>query len=110
MIRYNIDVGRTHGVMPKDIVGAIANEGGLSARQIGGIKLFDTFSTVELPAGLSGDVVRLLQKTWVRGQKLNLQPADDFKRSEKPKSVKKKVEGLVLPKAKKRPKPGSAPE
>ena len=110
MVRYNIDVGRTHGVMPKDIVGAIANEGGLSARQIGGIKLFDTFSTVELPAGLSGDVVRLLQKTWVRGQKLNLQPADDFKRSEKPKTVKKKVEGLVLPKAKKRPNSGFTPE
>ena len=77
MRRYTIDVGRTHGVMPKDIVGAIANEGGIGARQIGAIKLFDTYSTVELPNGLPDEVFQLLKKTWVRGQRLNLQPAED---------------------------------
>lgn len=77
MRRYTLDVGRTHGVMPKDIVGAIANEGGIGARQIGAIKLFDTYSTVELPAGLPDEVFQNLKKTWVRGQRINLQPAED---------------------------------
>jgi ATP-dependent RNA helicase DeaD len=76
MRRYTIDVGREHGVMPKDIVGAIANEGGIPARQIGQIKLFDTYSTVELPADLPGDFFGRLKKTWVRNQRLNLQPLE----------------------------------
>jgi ATP-dependent RNA helicase DeaD len=74
--RYTIDVGREHGVMPKDIVGAIANEGGIPARQIGQIKLYDTYSTVELPADLPGDCFVRLKKTWVRNQRLNLQPEE----------------------------------
>ena len=77
MDRYTIDVGRTHGVLPKDIVGAIANEGGIPAKQIGAIKLFDTYSTVELPTDLSPDFFQALKKTWVRSQRLNLQRADD---------------------------------
>jgi ATP-dependent RNA helicase DeaD len=136
---FTIDVGRTHGVMPKDIVGAIANEGGIPARQIGAIKLFDTYSTVELPAGLSGDVFQALKRTWIRGQRINLQPAEGsrgpaksedsrgpfrsegtrppVKRSyggDKPAGDspprKRKVEGLTLPVSKYRPKPPAEPE
>ena len=80
MARYTIDVGREHGVMPKDIVGAIANEGGIPARQIGAIKLFDTYSTVELPVDLPEQVFKALRKTWVRNQRLNLQRAEDDRR------------------------------
>lgn len=77
MQRFRIDVGREHGVQPKDIVGAIANESGLPARRIGQIRLYDTYSTVELPTGLSGDFFRSLQRTWVRNQRLNLRAFDD---------------------------------
>jgi ATP-dependent RNA helicase DeaD len=80
MDRYTIDVGRQHGVMPKDIVGAIANEGGIPAKQIGAIKLFDTYSTVELPTNLPPDFFHALRKTWVRNQRLNLQLAEDGRR------------------------------
>ena len=120
---FTIDVGRSHGVMPKDIVGAIANEGGIGARQIGAIKLFDSYSTVELPSGLSRDVFQSLAKTWIRGQKINLQPAEGGNRREPsvpkkhygaprgdkpPQNRKKKVEGLTLPQSKyrKRTEPG----
>ncbi|MFN5746883.1 MAG: DEAD/DEAH box helicase [Methylococcaceae bacterium] len=119
MAMFTIDVGRSHGVMPKDIVGAIANEGGISARQIGAIKLFDTHSTVELPGGLPDEVFRALKRTFVRGQKLNLQPAEDTRGySSKPtsprsgsgrpagdKPPRRKVEGLTLPPSKYRSKP-----
>ena len=120
MRSFTIDVGRTHGVMPKDIVGAIANEGGIGARQIGAIKLFDTYSTVELPAGLPNDFFQALGRTWIRGQRINLQPAEGpgRKPSAPPKRSygvknangdkpprKKKVEGLTLPPSKYRAKP-----
>jgi ATP-dependent RNA helicase DeaD len=119
MLRYTIDVGRQHGVMPKDIVGAIANEGGIPARQIGAIKLFDTYSTVELPADLPDDFFRLLRKTWVRNQRLNLQRAEDERRPapRKPykadvvterKPFKKKTDGEGKPAVKRRPKPESS--
>ncbi len=121
MRQFTIDVGRTHGVMPKDIVGAIANEGGIGARQIGSIKLFDTYSTVELPQGLPNEVFQALSRTFIRGQRINLQPVDAGSRKpvavpkrsygsdkageKKPATRKKKVEGLVMPPSKYRAKP-----
>jgi len=72
-VLYSIDVGREHGVQPKDIVGALANEGGISARQIGQIRLFDSYSTVELPSDLPDEFFSAIRKTWVLNQRLNMQ-------------------------------------
>ena len=44
----------------KDIVGAIANEAGIESRFIGPHRLYDESSTVELPAGMPGEVSNLL--------------------------------------------------
>jgi ATP-dependent RNA helicase DeaD len=74
---YRLDVGRRDGVLPKDIVGAIANEGGLSNKQIGKITLFDEHSTVELPAGLPEAFFRQLAKVWVRNRPLAIRPAGE---------------------------------
>jgi ATP-dependent RNA helicase DeaD len=71
---YRLNVGRSDNVQPKDIVGAIANETGLSSKAIGKIKLYDDYSTVELPGDLPEEFFRLLQKTRVVGRPLNLQP------------------------------------
>ena len=72
MQRYRIEVGRAHDIMPKNIVGAIANETGISSSQIGHIKLFDQFSTVDLPKDLSKEVFEHLQKTRVGGEAMKL--------------------------------------
>ncbi|MDR1849555.1 MAG: DEAD/DEAH box helicase, partial [Zoogloeaceae bacterium] len=72
MARYRIDVGRVHGVSPRDIVGAIANEGNLPSRLIGRIDLYDEFSTVDLPNDLSPDVLQVLRMAWVRRRQLNI--------------------------------------
>jgi ATP-dependent RNA helicase DeaD len=115
MLRYTIDVGREHGVQPKDIVGAIANETGLSSKLIGQIKLFDTYSTVELPADLPDDFFKLLKKTWVKNQRLNLQPLENEGRqpNRKPRKPahsgerkfgKSKASGQDKPTANRRPK------
>ncbi|MDR1888945.1 MAG: DEAD/DEAH box helicase [Zoogloeaceae bacterium] len=72
MVRYRIEVGRTHGVSPKDIVGAIANEGNLPSRLIGRIDLYDDYSTVDLPDDLSRDTLQILRAAWVRRRQLNI--------------------------------------
>ncbi len=63
--RYRIAVGRNHGATPKEIVGAIANEGGIEGRQIGQIHLFADFSTVELPL-LPAETLARLKRTRVK--------------------------------------------
>jgi ATP-dependent RNA helicase DeaD len=72
--RYRIEVGRNQGATPKEIVGAIANEGGIEGRFIGQIHLFDDYSTVELPAQLPNDVLSILKRTRVKAKPLNIRP------------------------------------
>lgn len=72
MVRYRIEVGREHGVQPKNIVGAIANEAGVESRYIGQIKLYADYSTVDLPEGMPKDIFRHLQKVWVCGRPLQI--------------------------------------
>lgn len=72
-VRYRVAVGRTHGVQPGNLVGAIANEAGIDSTHIGRIELFDDYSTVELPEGMPPEIERHLRDVWVCGQKLALQ-------------------------------------
>ncbi|MBL8226258.1 MAG: DEAD/DEAH box helicase [Chromatiales bacterium] len=74
MARYWIGVGRAHGVKPGNIVGAIANEAGISNRDIGRVEIRDEFSFVELPADLPADRLQHLQGVWVSGRQLRIAP------------------------------------
>ncbi|MDR1463667.1 MAG: DEAD/DEAH box helicase [Azoarcus sp.] len=74
--RYRIALGRDHGITPKEIVGALANEGGIEGRFIGQIDLFDDFSTVELPVGLSTDMIATLARIQVRHRPLGIRSLD----------------------------------
>ncbi|MGH1462021.1 MAG: DEAD/DEAH box helicase [Neptuniibacter sp.] len=76
MARYMLRVGHEHGVAPKNIVGAIANEAGLEANFIGSIDIFDDCSTVDLPAGMPKSVLQQLSKAVVCGQRLNVKKLD----------------------------------
>ncbi len=62
---YRMEVGRADGVKPGDIVGAIANEADIGSEHIGHIKLYDSYSTVELPKGMPKSTLKMLQKTRV---------------------------------------------
>jgi len=70
---YRIAVGRRQRVMPGSIVGAIANEGGISSAQIGGIDIRSDHSLVELPADLSPEQLRALSRTRIGGELINLE-------------------------------------
>jgi len=73
-ISYRIEVGRIHGVKPGNIVGAIANEGGLGSSAIGRVSIQHNFSLVDLPAQLPPGVLEHLAQVRVVGQALNIQP------------------------------------
>jgi ATP-dependent RNA helicase DeaD len=66
--RLYIGLGRAAGVRPGDLVGAIANEGGLPANAIGAIQIADRFSLVEVPPDRLDDLVRRLRSATVRGK------------------------------------------
>ena len=70
MERYRIEVGRQHGVLPRDIVGAIANEAGLESKYIGNININPEFSLVDLPTGMPKVVFMELKKTWVKSRQM----------------------------------------
>lgn len=71
-VTYRVSVGHAHGAKPGNIVGAIANEAGLSSRQIGRIDIHDEFSHVDLPANLSQGALDHLKTVWVAGQQLQI--------------------------------------
>ncbi|WOQ69785.1 DEAD/DEAH box helicase [Microbacterium limosum] len=71
---YRISVGRRHRVEPRQIVGALANEGGLRREDFGAIQIRTDFSLVELPAELPRDTLRRLEGTRISGQLIELKP------------------------------------
>ena len=77
LMRYRIEVGRNHGVEPKHIVGAIANEANIRSRDIGQIKIHNDHCLVDLPNDMPSATFRQLQKVWVCGQQLQITPADE---------------------------------
>jgi ATP-dependent RNA helicase DeaD len=69
---YRIEVGHDHGVTPREIVGAIANEAGIEGRYIGRIDIRGDHSTVDLPDGMPKEIFNHLKRVYVRGQALRI--------------------------------------
>ena len=74
MATYRIGVGKRNKIGPGAIVGAIANEGGLHRSDFGHIAIHSDFSLVELPAKLSRETLKALERTRISGVLINLQP------------------------------------
>ena len=67
--RLFVGTGRSAGVRPQDLVGAITGESYLSGRDIGAIEIADRFSLVEVPESAADDVVAALRRTSIKGRK-----------------------------------------
>ena len=72
-----VSLGRKGGVRPGDLVGAIANETGLSGREIGPIRITENFSVVGVPAASVDDVVSTMGHTTLRGKKAKVRKYTD---------------------------------
>jgi ATP-dependent RNA helicase DeaD len=75
--RVYVGAGRTGGVRPQDLVGAIAGETRLTGRDIGAIEITDRFSLVEVPSDSVDEVVGALRATRIKGQKVQVRPDRD---------------------------------
>jgi ATP-dependent RNA helicase DeaD len=71
---YRIEVGKRQRVEPRQIVGALANEGGLSRDDFGHIDIRPDFSLVELPADLSRETLDKLSSTRISGKLIEIRP------------------------------------
>jgi ATP-dependent RNA helicase DeaD len=74
---FRIEIGNNYGIKPGNIVGAIANETGIDGDHIAKIRIEDTYSTVELPAGMPKDLLDELKKVRIAGQPLNISKVDE---------------------------------
>ena len=72
MATYRISVGRRHRIAPRQIVGALANEGGLAREDFGRIEIRAAHSLVDLPADLPPAVWKALATTRISGQRIEL--------------------------------------
>jgi ATP-dependent RNA helicase DeaD len=72
MERLFISAGRRAGIRPADLVGAIANEAGISSRDLGAIEIADGFSLVEVPAQLADRVIAAMKRAMLRGHKVQV--------------------------------------
>jgi len=72
MQTFRIEVGYQHGVKPGNIVGAIANEGGIDSKNIGRIEIYDDYSVLDMPDSLTADVLEHLAGIKVGGQQLRI--------------------------------------
>jgi ATP-dependent RNA helicase DeaD len=73
LVRWRISVGKRHRVEPRQIVGALANEGGLKRADFGRIDIKPNFSLVELPPDLSPETLDKLATTRISGILIDLQ-------------------------------------
>ena len=70
--RIFIGAGRQAGIRPADLIGAIANEAGLSSRDLGIVQIADRFSIVEVPAASADEVIAAMRRTSLRGQRVSV--------------------------------------
>ncbi len=78
---YQLQVGREQGVQVKDIVGALANELGLTKGSIGAIKLAQGETYVQLPKAMSSETAGKLRKLRIRQKQVDAVVCDftDFR-------------------------------
>jgi ATP-dependent RNA helicase DeaD len=112
--RFRIEIGRSQGVQPGNIVGAIANEAGIDGKHIGPILIEEDYSLVDLPVGMPREIFRDLKKAWICGHQLRISRLGDpasgeNRRGTPPKGGRSgkppKAKGPQKPKPARKPKP-----
>ncbi|WIM69472.1 DEAD/DEAH box helicase [Corynebacterium suedekumii] len=71
---YRLAVGKRQNVRPGAIVGALANEGGLTSKDFGRITIAVDHTLVELPKDMDKSVLDRLSDTRISGQLINIEP------------------------------------
>src|SRR5690606_35485575 len=104
LVRYQVQGGRSNGLMPKPLVDALVRHGGLRRQQIGHIKMFTEHTGVYLPQ-LDSSVLNKLAGVEVNGVALQIRewplPPGEVERPRSPRPPRKDFAG--------KPRTGSKP-
>ncbi len=68
MTRLLLTVGRSQGIRPQDIVGAIANEASIPGRSIGAIDILDASTYVDVPSDVAERVISAVNNASIKGR------------------------------------------
>jgi len=71
---YRIAIGRVHGLVPGNLVGALANAADLDGSEINGIDIQHDHSFVRLPKGMPDELLQKLQGLRIKGRFLQMTP------------------------------------
>jgi ATP-dependent RNA helicase DeaD len=72
MTRLWVGAGRSAGIRPQDLVGAIANEAGVRGKDIGAIQIAERFALVEVPDGAADQVITAFRTAALKGKKVTV--------------------------------------
>jgi ATP-dependent RNA helicase DeaD len=72
-----VNVGAKDNARPADLVGAIANEAGITRTQIGRVDLRETFSLVDVDAKVASEVAAKLTGIMIRGRRVQARLESD---------------------------------
>ena len=75
MVRLMLNAGRSHGIQPGDVVGAIAGETGIPGRAIGAIDIHADETFVDVKEMHVDHVLKQMQKRTLRGRSITLKRA-----------------------------------
>ncbi len=87
MVRMFINIGKDKRIRPQDVVGAIAGETSISGKNIGDIDIFENYTFVEIPEQYADEVLSIMSKNTIKGNKINIEPAKGKRGAGKKKSV-----------------------
>lgn len=71
--RYQVAVGKQHKLEKRQLVELVADVTGLFHEDIGTVSMGDQQTTIDLPPGMPRDIFRDLKKSWLCGQKLQIE-------------------------------------
>lgn len=75
--RLFINIGKKSKIKPGDILGAIAGETGIPGNTIGEIALYDNYCFVDVPEKFSDKIIKTMNKSNIRGNKVKVQRASE---------------------------------
>ncbi len=77
MVRLFIGAGRSAGMRPADIVGAISNEAEIPGREIGAIDIYDHFTLVDIPEAYARKVLERMAGALIRNRAVEVRIATE---------------------------------
>ena len=79
MARLFLNIGKSQGVTPGDILGAVAGESRIPGRAVGSIDMYDGYTFVEVPDEYADTVIKSMKNARIKGKNVHAERANTRK-------------------------------